>query len=286
MSRRSHFLFCCLILGLALFGCNRVGVAYRHLDVIIPWTLSDYVDMRREQKDWFKEHLKEHLQWHCTTQLPAYLEWLDRLRQMVENTQVSDAQLLARTVEAKAAIAQVARQITPSAIELLKGLDARQVAEMNEAFAKEQRERYAEYVAPPLDEQIRQRAKRMSKRLEVWLGPLSPDQQQRVIDWSTELGEQNRFWIANRAHWQAQLSAAVAERQNADFPQRIEQLLQHRDSLWTVEYRQAYERTEQSTRRLLVDLMAESTPAQRSQLLKRIADLRRDFSQLSCLKAA
>ncbi|NVZ63757.1 hypothetical protein HX867_16815 [Pseudomonas gingeri] len=286
MSRRSLFLFCCLILGLALAACTRVGVAYRNLDVIIPWTLGDYVDMNREQKGWFNERLKEHLQWHCTTQLPGYLEWLDRLQRMVENGQVNDSELQARTVEAKAAIAQVAREITPSAVELLQGLDDRQVAEMNEAFAREQRERQAEYVALPLDEQMRQRAERMSKRLKAWLGPLSLEQQQRVIEWSSELGEQNRLWIANRAHWQAQLSAAVAARQSPDFPRRIEQLLQHRDSLWTAEYRQAYARTEQAARSLLVDLMTESTPAQRNQLLKRIADLRRDFSELKCLKAA
>ncbi|SEI24234.1 DUF6279 family lipoprotein [Pseudomonas asplenii] len=284
MSCRRALLLCCLILSLAVAACSRVGLAYRNLDVIIPWTLGDYIDMHREQKGWLNERLKEHLQWHCTTQLPGYLQWLDRVQAMVENGQVNDAQLQARTAEARAAIAQVARQITPSASELLKGLDDRQVAEMNVAFAKEQRERQAEYVAPPLAEQIRDRGERMSKRLKAWIGPLSLGQQQRVIAWSTALGEQNRLWIANRAYWQTQLSEAVAERQSADFEQRIGQLLQHQNSLWTAEYRQAYEHTERETRRLIVDLMAESSPTQRQLLLKRIADLRRDFSEMKCLK--
>ena len=191
-----------ITLSLVFSACSRVGLAYRNLDVIIPWTLSDYLDMSGEQKDWFNERLKEHLSWHCTTQLPGYLNWLDRLQTMVETNQVTDAALQTRTQEATAAIAQTAREITPSAVELLKGLDDKQVAEMNEAFAKDLRKRQEEYLKPSLDQQIKQRAERMEKRLDDWLGPLSPTQQQRVISWSKALGDQNTQWIANRAHWQ------------------------------------------------------------------------------------
>ncbi|MDR6926401.1 DUF6279 family lipoprotein [Pseudomonas sp. BE134] len=275
-----------IILSLALGACSRVGLAYRNLDVIIPWTLNDYLDMSGEQKGWFNERLKEHLDWHCTTQLPVYLDWLDRLQTMVETNQVTDAALQARTREAKAAIAQTAREITPSAVELLQGLDDKQVAEMNDAFAKDLRKRQAEYLKPSLDQQIKQRAERMDKRLVDWLGPLSPAQQQRVVTWSKALGDQNTQWIANRAHWQTQFSAAVAQRHSPDFPRRIETLLVNRESLWTLAYRQAYANTEAQARSLIVDLMAESTPAQRQQLLKKIEGVRKDFNELKCLKSA
>ena len=286
MSRWFKCLAVILTLSLALGACSRVGLAYRNLDVIIPWTLSDYLDMNGEQKGWFNERLKEHLSWHCTTQLPGYLDWLDRLEGMVETNQVTDAALQARTQEAKAAIAQTAREITPSAIELLKGLDDKQVAEMNDAFAKDQRKRQEEYLKPSLDQQIKERAQRMEKRLDDWLGPLSETQRQRVIAWSTALGDQNTQWIANRVHWQKQFSAAVAQRQSPEFPQRIETLLVNRESLWTPAYREAYAKTEAQARGLFVDLMAESTPMQRQRLLKKIEGVRKDFNDLKCLKAA
>lgn len=275
-----------LIISLALGACSRVGLAYRNLDVIIPWTLGDYLDMSGEQKGWFNERLKEHLSWHCTTQLPGYLDWLDRLQAMVEANQVTDEALKTRTQEAKQAIAQTAKEITPSAIQLLKGLDDQQVAEMNEAFAKDQRKRQEEYLKPSLAQQIKERSERMNKRLNDWLGPLSPTQQQRVSAWSNALGDQNQQWIANRAHWQNQFSAAVAQRQSAEFPQRIETLLVNRESLWTPAYRQAYDNTEAQARSLLVDLMAESTPEQRQRLLKKIEGVRKDFNDLKCLKGA
>ncbi|MGV8886619.1 MAG: DUF6279 family lipoprotein [Pseudomonas sp.] len=286
MSRWLKYLALVITLSLALGACSRVGLAYRNLDVIIPWTLSDYLNMHGEQKDWFDERLKEHLSWHCTTQLPGYLDWLDRLRVMVETNKVTDAALQTRTQEAKAAIAQTAREITPSATELLQGLDDKQVAEMNDSFAKDQKKRQERYLKPSLDQQIKGRGQRMEKRLNDWLGPLSATQQLRVVAWSNGLGDQNTQWIANRVHWQKQFSAAVAQRQSPEFPQRIETLLVNRESLWTPAYRQAFANTEAQARGLFVDLMAESTPEQRQQLLKKIEGVRKDFNDLKCLKAA
>ena len=286
MSRWLKCLAVVITLSLALGACSRVGLAYRNLDAIVPWTLSDYLNMNGEQKDWFNERLKEHLSWHCTTQLPGYLDWLDRLQVMVETNQVTDAALQTRVQEAKQAIAQTAREITPSAIELLQGLDDKQVAEMNDAFAKDQNKRQERYLKPSLDQQIKARSQRMEKRLNDWLGPLSATQQLRVVAWSNALGDQNTQWIANRVHWQKQFSAAVAQRQSPEFPQRIETLLVNRESLWTPAYRQAYVSTEAQARALFVDLMAESTPEQRQQLLKKIEGVRKDFNDLKCLKAA
>jgi len=285
MLRRLKLLVMLLTLSLVLAGCNRVGLAYRNLDVIIPWTLSDYLEMNAGQKSWFNDTLKEHLAWHCTTQLPGYLDWLDRLQQMVDTNQVTDAALQTRTAEAKQAIAESARAITPSAVELLQGLDDQQVQDMEQAFAKDLRKRQDEYLKPPLEQQIKERAERMNKRLDAWLGPLSASQQNRVTAWSIALGEQNQQWIGNRAHWQTLFIAAVKDRHSSDFPQKIEQLLVDRESLWTPEYRQAYAQTETAARSLIVDLMAESTVPQRQKLTQKIDKVRSDFKALKCLKA-
>ena len=152
-----------------LAGCNQVGLAYRNLDVIIPWTLSDYLDMNSEQKGWLDVRLKQHLSWHCSTQLPQYLAWLDRLEDMVKTDQVTYEGLEARTREAKDAIGKISREITPSAVELLARFDDKQVEEMQNAFAKDQRKRENKYIDQPLDRQIAERADRMEKRLDQLL---------------------------------------------------------------------------------------------------------------------
>ncbi|CAG8867563.1 hypothetical protein PS627_02552 [Pseudomonas fluorescens] len=270
--------------SLLMVACSRIDLAYRNLDVLVPWSLGDYLDMNREQKGWLDQRLKQHLAWHCQTQLPGYLAWLDQIRQMVAEDDVTDQQLQQRTAEAREAIGRVTEEITPSAAQLLRGMDDQQVREMREAFSEDIRERQAKYVDTPLVRQIERRAERMEKRLKPWLGELSAEQRVRVMAWSQALGEQNRQWIANRAHWQQQLSLAMDQRQDASFEPRLAQLLQQKERLWTPEYRAAFQNTEAQARSLLVDLMRQSSPAQRQFLQERLTRVRADFSGMKCLK--
>ncbi|QXH57914.1 DUF6279 family lipoprotein [Pseudomonas maumuensis] len=270
--------------ALALTACSRIDLAYRNLDRLVPWSLGDYLDMNREQKQLLDERLKAHLAWHCKTQLPGYLDWLDRVQVMVANDAVTDENLRQRTVEARQAIGRVTEAITPSAAELLKGMNDSQVAEMREAFRKDIDKRQKEYVDTPLAKQVENRAARMRKRLEPWLGELDAEQRLRVMSWSQALGDQNRQWIANRAHWQQQLVLAMDQRASPSFEPRLAQLLQRKESLWTPEYRQAFQNTERQARSLLVDLLKQSSPAQRQFLQQRLSKVRADFSELKCLK--
>ena len=86
--------------ALALAACSRIDLAYRNLDRLVPWSLDDYLAMNSEQKALLDDRLREHLAWHCKTQLPGYLDWLDRIRGMVADDQVTDQALQQRTREA------------------------------------------------------------------------------------------------------------------------------------------------------------------------------------------
>lgn len=279
-----RFSLVALLCAATLLGCSRIDLAYRNLDTLVPWSLGDYLDMNREQKNWLDQRLQAHLAWHCTTQLPGYLDWLDRMRAMVAEDQVTDQALQQRTAEAREAIARVTEAITPSAVELLRGMDDQQVEEMRQAFADDIRERQRTYVDTPLAKQISKRAERMEKRIKPWLGELNAAQRLRVQNWSQALGDQNRQWIANRAHWQQQLMMAMNQRSDESFEPRLAQLLQRKESLWTAQYRAAFENSEQQTRSLLIDLLQQSSPAQRQYLQGRLAKVRTDFSELKCLK--
>ncbi|MCE0852166.1 MULTISPECIES: DUF6279 family lipoprotein [Pseudomonas] len=282
--RLSKALLVAIGCALALAACSRIDLAYRNLDRLVPWSLGDYLAMNSEQKAMLDDRLREHLAWHCKTQLPGYLDWLDRVRGMVADDQVTDQSLQQRTREAREAIGRVAEEITPSATELLRGMSDAQVAEMREAFREDISERQKKYVDTPLDKQIARRTERMEKRLTPWFGELTAIQKQRVQAWSQALGDQNREWIANRAHWQQQLLLAMNQRNDASFEPRLATLLQRKESLWTPEYRAAYQNTEQQARSLLVDLVHQSTPQQRRYLQERLGKVRTDFSELKCLK--
>jgi hypothetical protein len=282
--RLSKALIIATAFALALVACSRIDLAYRNLDRLVPWSLDDYLAMNRDQRSLLDERLKQHLAWHCTTELPGYLDWLDRVRSMVAEGQVTDQALQQRMNEARQAIGRVAEAITPSAAELLRGMSDAQVAQMGEAFREDISERQEKYVDTPLSKQVARRAERMEKRLTPWFGELTAAQRQRVQTWAQALGDQNRQWIANRAHWQQQLMMAMNQRSDESFEPRLAQLLQRKESLWTAQYRAAFENSEQQTRSLLIDLLQQSSPAQRQYLQGRLAKVRTDFSELKCLK--
>ena len=272
-----------VVVTVVLAGCSRMNLAYRNLDLLIPWSLNDYLDMNRDQQKRFRERLNEHLSWHCRTQLPSYLDAIERMQLQVRQGQLNEAALRAHYQDAKQAIQAIAVEITPTTTQLLRDLDDKQVRELNESFDEDRREREEKYLEPPLAQQIRERSERMRERVEQWMGSTSAAQQQRILEWAHTLGEQNRLWLGNRVHWQQALSDAVAKRHEADFEERIARLLQDRESFWTDDYRAAFASTEQAAIELISDLYAMSDADQRRHLEGQLEEMRKDLSSLDCL---
>lgn len=268
---------------LVVAGCSRMNLAYRNLDLLIPWSLNDYLDMNRDQQQRFRAQLREHLSWHCRTQLPEYLSTLEQLQRQVRQGEIDETVLRGHYQDAKQAIQIIAVEITPTTTQLLRDLDDEQVRELNDALDKDRREREKKYLQPPLAEQISERSERMRERVEQWLGGTSAAQQQRILEWAQTLGEQNRRWLNTRVQWQQALIDALGERHEAGFEKRIEKLLQDREAFWTADYRTAFARTEQATIQLVHDLYVLSDARQRQHVDKQLEDLRKDLSSLDCL---
>ena len=275
-----------LAMAVTLAGCSRINLAYRNLDLLVAWSLDDYLDMNRNQQARLREQLREHLAWHCRTQLPDDLLALQRLRRQIERGELDAHAIRSHYQDIRQAIAAVAVEVTPTTVQLLRELDDRQVSQLAEALARDHQEHADQYLAAPLPQQIRERAERMSTRIEHWTGTLNAAQQQRILAWAHALGGQNRLWLENRQRWQASLLDALAERQAAEFEQRIARLLQQREAMGTADYRTALACNEAATIALIGDLYALSDAQQRRHLDKRLQRLGQDLGSLDCLPQA
>ena len=275
-----------VVVALVVTGCSRMNLAYRNLHLLIPWSLNDYLDMNRDQQQAFRSQLREHLSWHCQTQLPSYLDKIQRLQQQVRQGDVDEAALRMHYRDAKQAVQAIALEITPTTTRLLRDLDDEQVRQLNAALEDERRKRVEKYLKPPLEKQISDRAERMRERVHQWLGSTSAPQRQRIVEWAHTLGPQNRFWLDNRAQWQRALVAALDKRHEAGFEERVATLLQDRESLWTADYQTAFAHAEQASIDLVADLYATSDAKQRRHLDGQLESLRKDLSSLDCLPKA
>ena len=284
LRRWPHLHRLALLLGLSLLlgACSRFDLAYRNLDWLIPWRLNDYLNLTSEQKAWLKPRLQAHLDWHCRSELPRYLDWLQRTQVVLDQPRPSAAQLAAQLTEFDAALQRLAVRITPTAIELLQGLDSQQVAELYAALDEDNREDRADFLEPPLQVQINERAERMEQRLRPWFGRLHAGQQARIAQWANDLGEQSRLWLDNRLRWQTELRAALQARRSTDFPARLTRLLQERESFHDADYRAARSRARQALAELFSDLLGSADASQRERLTHRLRDLRRDLTEQLC----
>lgn len=271
-----------LCLSLLISACSRAGLAYRNLDWLVPWRLNDYLNLDSQQQAWLKPRLQTHLQWHCSAELPRYIDWLQTTESILAQPQPNSAQLLEQFAQFDAALNRIGVEITPSAIELLQGLSEQQVSELYAAIDEDNLEDRQDFLDPPLATQISERQTRMQERLRPWLGRLNTAQTDHIATWANSLGEQNRLWLENRQLWQAELRKVVAERDSADFAERVTRLLQQRESFYSDEYRASYGRSRQALATLFSQLLSNSDEAQRERLSHRLRDLRRDLAEQQC----
>lgn len=269
-----------LAMTLLLSACSRVGLAYRNLDWLIPWKLGDYMTLTSEQSAWLKPQLQEHLTWHCSIELPRYLDWLQRSQQALSNR---DSELMARQLaDFERAMQRIAVEITPSAIELLRGLSPRQVDQLLAAMDEQNAKLREEFLEPPVQEQISRRAERMEERLQPWFGTLNAGQRERVQSWAQGLGEQNKIWLENRMVWQQALRKALEVRRGDDFTARMTALLQQRERFYTSAYQASYESNRQAMAEMIVDLVEQADSRQMERADKHLESLHADLAAQQC----
>lgn len=272
-----------LIASLVLLGsCSRLELAYRNLDWLVPWSLDSYVSLSKEQKAWLKPRLTHHIAWHCKTQLPAYVDWLQRSQTLVSEPQPQAAQFDTQFSQFRHAVDTIIVQVTPDLTELLRGLSDEQVQQLRESLARQNEEQREDYLRPSLAEQIDERAERMEERLQPWFGRLHSGQKARVKGWSQQLGDYNQNWLDNNLRWQQAFLAAVQDRQGAQFAEQMQRLLQQRMSFWEPAYQQQFLDAEVALGELFADLVSSADAKQRERLQTRLEGSRKQLNELTC----
>lgn len=271
-----------LSLGVLVSACSKAGLAYRNLDWVISWRVNQYLDLDSQQKTWFKPKLQEHLTWHCSTELPRYVDWLQRTEQLVQAPEPDARQMEAQMIEAEQAFNAIVQQTNPTTVALLAGLRPEQVERLYARMEKDNHEDRQKFLEPPLETQISERAERLEKRLKPWFGNLNETQKARIAQWASERRDQNRLWLENRARWQGEFRRVLDDRDAEDFAQRMSHVLENRRGGHDQQTTQAYEQSRQAMAALLSDLLAAADHRQRDQVNQRLTSIRADLAGEIC----
>ncbi|MBT8766829.1 DUF6279 family lipoprotein [Metapseudomonas boanensis] len=270
------------IAALLLAACSRLDLAYRNLDLAIPWWIDSYVSLDDAQEEWLEPRLQQHLAWHCRTQLPNYVDWLTHLRELANHSRLEAKDLREETTKVRSAIQTIAVEITPSAISLAESLTPRQLGELYVSLDEKNVEIRKKYLVGEPEELIEARSRRMEHRIRDWLGSTSERQSKRIRDWASSQSPYDRAWVENRELWQRELRAALYVHRTPDFARRLTLLLQQPEAFWTREFREAFEPSEQELASLLADLFNAADSTQRYHLRERLSGMISDLRNQSC----
>lgn len=265
-----------------IVGCSSTKLAYRYADWGIVWWVDDYIPMTGEQESRLEQDIRSLRAWHCSTQLPRYSEWLAELNQDVRSNNLARARVSYHQEQLLSFLPPLAEQAKPAAVRLMSSLSDAQVRELADNMAAGQQEKEEEFLADDPEQTRQARAERIRERVERWLGSLDKVQADIVDQWSEARGSQTEIWLEGRRNWQQALLEALEQRNEADFAEQIDYLIDNNDVVRGPRYQQMVAESGDAMADLMTDLLQEADRSQLDHLLDRASSLRSDLNTLAC----
>ena len=269
-----------LFLVVTLGGCA-VRIAYLYLDVMLLWSLDDYIDLDKEQKAHAKKLIKDFHQWHRYNELPKYAKTLNALAGDL------NGYLTAKTIGHYAegmtdTWIDMMRKLATPAAKFLNGLSQEQIDGMLKTMADEEKDDQRDHLTQTREELHQERYDFMvggGKRL---AGPPTPEQKAMVKQWAASLDDVEQMSLDHRSYWRNRLVVILKNRSD---PERLErelrQLFGEPYLDWSEDYQQTMADNEVMTYQLFADLANSMTTNQRHRAIGRLRAIAADFEALS-----
>ncbi len=287
----------CRIIGLSglvlaaclLQACSAVKIVYNQAHELAYWYLDGYVDFNASQSLLLKEELAKLQVWHRQTQLPGYIETLQKLKQKMPG-EIDAAQACEVFFDVRRKLVAVSDQAEPAVLALAATLNPDQLARMERKYAKGNADYVEDFIEATAKASRNKRYKRAVNRAEMLYGRLD-DKQLGLIGRAIE---QSRFDVrlsyTERVRRQrdtvqtlrtiAATPAAIAA-STATSRSAFRGLFERSLNSPNIEYREYLEKLTQDNCRSFADLHNSTTEAQRRKAVEIINGYELDLKALS-----
>ena len=279
------------LVALALAACGsttltrmayaNAAFAYTNLGPMLSWMVDEYLDLTGTQEDWVRERVGRLMEWHRAQELPKYRRFLESALAKAEAPfTAQDVASHQRAIRAH--YLRVVEQAIPDMAELLAGLDAEQVAQLERKFAEDNRKFARESTRGTPEQRRERRMRRFTDQLEVWVGPLGDGQREIVAAFYRDAPDFSDEMLGERRFRQTEILALLKAKtpKEAMAPQ-LRRLFVDMDSWRRPEYAEKLRARDQKGFEMLAALSESLTAQQRAALQKRIRNFLRDIGTLS-----
>ena len=264
-------------LAALLAGCSTTQLAYDNADTLLRWQARAYLDPGAEQSEELDARIAAFHAWHRSAALPQYAQLaLEAARRLERGLSREDLVWSYDSVRAQAR--ESLRAAAGEIAGLLDRLGPEQVAHLEERLAEDNRKFARENLAGTPEERRQRRARRQLERFGEWLGELSDAQAERVRQYSERAPLLDELRDAERRRRQSEFLAMLRER---GARRRLAGWAADWESGRSPEYAAAARDGQEHYFRMLLELDAMLSAAQRRAAVSRLREYAADFTVLA-----
>ena len=268
-----------LLIGMTS-GCA-VKLVYNQLDWLIPWYLSDYLDMNGEQDAFFDKRLQRYLVWHRKSQLPEYAALLRSVADDV-NDGLNEQEIRRFQGETERLAGVLMERLAPDVVAVFADASDEQLTQLYEALDKDGERYRKRYVKQTLQQQQEDQVEDVIETIERWTGSLNNEQEHLVSQWGEQYQPMGDELYQAGLKWRAEFKQTLEGREeSALYSPRLTSLLTTPDFGWSDAFQVKMLENKQSLSRLYFALDKTFSKKQRKRIVNTLRDYAEDFEQLA-----
>jgi hypothetical protein len=198
------------LIVVALGACSTIRLAYNNADVFLYQFLDGFLDFDPQQEQFSKTRITALLAWHRKEELPAYAQWLEKIRAQID-APLSAAQVRALTEDLNAKSDRLITRALPDLAELATQLTPDNLTYLQERYAKALEETRKDYVQAPRNKQLERRFDQVLSSVERIYGRFSREQREKLRAASDARPLDHRNWLAERTRRQQEILAVLTQ---------------------------------------------------------------------------
>ena len=275
---------CLVLAGLVLQGCNAVKIAYNQAPTLAYLYLDSYIDFNDVQSTQIRNELAQMQVWHRQTQLPIYIDLLQKVQQRMPQD-ITSSQACEVLAEVRQKALAMTEYVEPAALSLAATLTQKQLDAIQRKFAKGNSSWREDYLESSAKDIFEKRQKSAIKRSEMLYGSINDNQRKLIA-----LHLDKSYFKATQSYAERQrrqkdvlqtLGKVMASSQDTSSAQNdMRGLLQRSVTSPDAAYRSYLEVITLESCASFAELHNTTTPEQRKKAVEVLAGYEKDFKTL------
>jgi hypothetical protein len=271
-----------ILLVIALFcvqGCSS-KFAYNNADWLANWYIDDYLDLSADQNRILDKELEAVLAWHRQTQLPQYRQSLLNISNDFNNLPVSETAWHQHFNGITGFWHTARNELSLRSSKLAPLLNQEQVDYLFKKLHEKNQSKLEDFNDQTIEEYRNQRYEKLSDTVEDYLGSLTKQQQEYILEFTQNAIITEQEWFDSKLSLQTAMKEAFKLKQSADVSKQLFLLMSNPDQFKPKSLIDVYDNNRQLLITMLHKLSASLTLSQVEHFQQSINELVQNLDDL------